>query len=146
MNSVLVLTSILPIKQKTFVFEKKDFEGDKHKLQLKMFKEIRSFLVSQIGFFSVFDEIVVYYDKGQQIVSNTLNLAFGDSGYPVLFKEKVKAEKYRLFQVADFISTIYLISAKYNLYKKLSKSESAMMDARHFKNVYLRTIRKKELK
>ena len=30
LNNILILTSILPIKQKTFVYEKKDFEGNKH--------------------------------------------------------------------------------------------------------------------
>ena len=146
LNNILILTSVLPIKQKTFVYEKKDFDGDKHKLQLRMFKDMKSFLLDYNSFFSEFDEIIVYYDGGQQIVSHTLNLAFGDTGYPVRFKEEVKPENYRLFQVADFISTIMLISAKYNKYNNLSKSELSMMDERHFKNLYLRTIKKKELK
>lgn len=111
-----------------------------------MFKEIKSFLLDHNDYFSEFDEIVIYYDRGQQIVSNTLNLAFGDTGYPVTFKEKVKPENYRLFQVADFVSTIMLMSVKYARNHKLSKSESSMMDERHFKNLYLRTIRKKGIK
>ena len=146
LNNTLVLTSILPIKQKTFVFAKKDFESDKHKLQFKMFKEIKSFLLTNIDYFSIFDEIIIYYDDGQQIVSNTLNIAFGDTGLPISFKKDVKPEKYRLFQVADFISTIYLINAKYSRYHKLSHSENSMMDERHFKNLFLRTIKKKEFR
>ncbi len=146
LNDILILTSILPIQQKTFVFEKKEFDGDKHKLQLKMFKEIKEFLISKNDFFSRFNEIVIYYDGGQRIISNTLNLAFGDTGFPIKFKEAVKPENYRLFQVADFVSTIYLIYSKFNKYKKLSKSELTIMDQRHFKNLYLRTVKKKQFK
>ena len=103
-------------------------------------------MLSNQEFFLSFDETIVYYDGGQQIVSNALAFAFGSVGFNVTFKERVKPENYRLFQVADFISTIMLISSKLNKHKKLSRNEAAFLDQRHLKNLYLRTIKKKELK
>lgn len=145
MNKILVFTSIIPITQKTFIYDKNDFEEDRHKLLGKISKDLNIFLLDHQDYLLSFDEIIVYYDGGQQIVSNALAFAFG-VGYNVAFKEKVKPEKYRLFQVADFISSIMLIYTKLNKYKKLSNIESAFMDERHLKNLYYRTIKKKEIK
>lgn len=146
LNKILVFTSIVPIYQKTFVYDKNNFNEDRYKLLHKMSIDLNSFLLSNQEFFLSFDETIVYYDDGQQIVSNALAFAFGSVGYNVTFKERVKPEDYRLFQVADFISTIILISTKLNKYKKLSKNESAFMNERHLKNLFLRTIKKKEIK
>ena len=146
LNKILIFTSVTPIKQKTFVFDKKEFDSDRHKLMQKMAKDLNTFLVSNQDYFLSFDEIIVYYDGGQQIVSNALAFAFGGVGYNVIFKERVVPANYRLFQVADFISSIMLISTKLNKYKKLSKIESVFFDERHLKNLFLRTIIKKELK
>ncbi len=146
LNKILIFTSIVPIKQKTFVYDKKDFHCDRLKLMQKMSKDLNAFLLSNQSYFLSFDEIVVYYDGGQQIVSNALAFAFGGVGYNVSFKERVVPANYRLFQVADFISTIVLISTKLNKYKKLSKIESTFVDERHLKNLFLRTIKKKEIK
>ena len=146
LNKILIFTSITPINQKTFVYDKNDFNEDRYKLLHKMSNDLNAFLLSNQEFFLSFDETIVYYDGGQQIVSNALAFAFGSVGFNVTFKERVKPENYRLFQVADFISTIMLISSKLNKHKKLSRNEAAFLDQRHLKNLYLRTIKKKELK
>ncbi len=146
LNKILIFTSIIPINQKTFVYDKNDFNEDRYKLLHRMSNDLNAFLLSNQEFFLSFDETIVYYDGGQQIVSNALAFAFGSVGFNVTFKERVKPENYRLFQVADFISTIMLISSKLNKHKKLSRNEAAFLDQRHLKNLYLRTIKKKELK
>ena len=146
LNKILIFTSITPINQKTFVYNKNDFNEDRYKLLHKMSNDLNAFLLSNQEFFLSFDETIVYYDGGQQIVSNALAFAFGSVGFNVTFKERVKPENYRLFQVADFISTLMLISSKLNKHKKLSRNEAAFLDQRHLKNLYLRTIKKKELK
>lgn len=89
LNKILIFTSIVPIKQKTFVYDKKDFHCDRLKLMQKMSKDLNAFLLSNQSYFLSFDEIVVYYDGGQQIVSNALAFAFGGVGYNVSFKERV---------------------------------------------------------
>ena len=63
----------------------------------------------------------------------------------IFLKKEVTSEKYRLFQVCDFICIISLVNAKYGRNRKLSNSELKIMDERHFKNLYLRTVRKKEM-
>ena len=145
LNSILILTSILPIRCKTFVFDKVNFNKDEKKLQLKLTSAIKEFLFSKQDFFCEFDEIIIYYDGGQQIVSKSLNDAFSETGYSYIFKKEVASEKYRLFQVCDFICFISLVNAKYGRNRKLSNSELKIMDERHFKNLYLRTVRKKEM-
>ena len=145
LNSILIFTSILPIKCKTFVFNKEIFGNDKKRFLSKLTNTIKEFLISKQDFFGKYDEIIIYYDGGQQIVSKALFNAFNETGYPFIFKHEVTSEKYRLFQVCDFICFISLVNAKYEKNRKLSNSELKMMDKRHFKNLYLRTIRKKEL-
>lgn len=146
LNKMLIFTSILPITQKTFIYNKKRFHDDKHKLLNAISKDLCFFLIEKRDYFLSFDEIIIYYDGGQQIVSKALTLAFNKEEYKVVFKQKVRPDKYRLFQVADFISTITLINAKLSTFKKMSKTESTFMNRRHLKNVYLRTINKKEFK
>ena len=91
-----------------------------------------------------FDEVKIYYDKGQLPISRLLNLCFAKLPLTVVFKEQVKPEKYRLFQTADFASTIRLYEMKMKR-KMLSKSENTFVDSLHFKKVYLSVLNKKDV-
>ena len=146
LRELLVLTTILPIKTKTIVYEKRELDFDKRKMVMKLSKDIYSFLDQYRNYFMLFDKIIVYYDKGQQVVEKALLQSFGIIGYPVEFKEGVKAESYRLFQLTDFICSISLIETKMNNHE-LSKSESRFFnDPQSFKKYYLKALAKKTLK
>ena len=71
-----------------------------------------AFLLQYNKYFSSFDLINIYYNKGQQIVYSALAQAFGISGLNVEFKAGVKNNSYRLAQVVDYITSIKLTEMK----------------------------------
>ena len=143
-QSIFVFASALPVRWKTFQYEKKLFP-DYGSLQRRMFCDLRQYLYEHEIFFSAFDEVIVYYDKGQHNLFSMLNLAFGDAPFPNSFHSDVKSDHYRLFQVADFVSTIRLLESKRRNHT-ITEFEEGFIDEWHFKNVYLRTLNRKELK
>lgn len=143
-QSIFVFASALPVRWKTFRYEKRVF-SDYSALQRKMFRDLRQYLYDHESFFSSFDETIVYYDKGQHNLFSMLNLAFGDAPFPSSFHSDVKPGHYRLFQVADFVSTIRLLESKRSNHT-ISEFEIGFIDEWHFKNVYLRTLNRKEMK
>lgn len=144
LNKVLILYSILPIKHKEFIYDKKEFDEDDAKTLARLAKDIYTFIMKYYDYFGTFDLINVYYDKGQQIVRKALAQTFGISGLPVEFKKEVKQENYRLAQVADYITSIKLTELKINS-GTISKSEERFFENRKvFKRVYLRSLKKKE--
>ena len=146
LRELLVLSTILPIKTKTIVYEKKEIDFNRRKMVMRLSKDIYSFLDQYRDFFLSFDRIVVYYDKGQQVVEKALLQSFGLIGYPVEFKDGVKAENYRLFQLTDFICSIELIETKMNNHE-LSKSEARFFnDPKSFRKYYLKALNKKRFK
>lgn len=146
LNKILILYTILPILHKEFIYNKKEFDEDDTKTLARLARDIHSFLMQHYDYFSAFDLINVYYDKGQQVVYKALAQAFGISGYPAEFKKEVKQEKYRLAQVADYITSIRLTELKMNA-GTLSKSEERFFENKKvFKRVYLRSLNKKIFK
>jgi len=88
LNSIAIFTSIVPIRQKTFIYYKKDFGQDRTKLLYRISKDLNAFLLSQQDYFRSFDESIVYYDGGQQIVSDALAFAFGGVVTMFLLKKR----------------------------------------------------------
>ena len=127
LNKILILYTILPILHKAFIYNKKEFDEDDAKTLARLARDIHSFLMQHYDYFSAFDLINVYYDKGQQVVYKALAQAFGISGYPAEFKKEAKQEKYRLAQVADYITSIRLTELKMNA-GTLSKSEERFFE------------------
>ena len=131
---------------KEFIYNKKEFDEDDAKTLARLARNTHSFLMQHYDYFSAFDLINVYYDKGQQVVYKALAQAFGISGYPAEFKKEAKQEKYRLAQVADYITSIRLTELKMNA-GTLSKSEERFFENKKvFKRVYLRSLNKKNFK
>ena len=146
LNKILILYTILPILHKEFIYNKKEFDEDDAKTLARLARGTHSFLMQHYDYFSAFDLINVYYDKGQQVVYKALAQAFGISGYPAEFKKEAKQEKYRLAQVADYITSIRLTELKMNV-GTLSKSEERFFENKKvFKRVYLRSLNKKIFK
>ncbi len=111
-------------------------------MQAKITKDIYDFLNKERMFFNNFDEIIIYYDNGQTLITKILNAAFAISGLNYQFKKQVLPDSYRLFQVADFISTIRLLEIKLNK-NELSNSELKFIDKYHLKKNYIKGINKK---
>jgi len=146
LRSFLIWSTTVPYIQKTFLYKKKELGFDKFKLLMRLSKDIHSFLIKNKNFFSSFDKIFVYYDKGQQIVDKALLQSFGIAGLDVNFKKGVKSENYRLFQLADFICSMKLIENKIEN-NELSNSEKIFFnDPRSFKKFFIKSLNRKELK
>ena len=110
----------------------------------KISKSLSTELKSHSDFFSSFDNIVVYYDNGQaeltKIISSVFNTLF--SNVEIC---KVKPADYKLFQVADLICTLELLSEK-AASNSFSKSETEFLKSpREFRKEYYRKIRTKHL-
>ena len=84
MALVTIFVKKLPIKYKAFIFDKR--ESDSYNAFLgKMNSEVRMFIHSNLSFFQSFDNIVIYYDRGQKEISDLLKATFEE-----IFKPNVK--------------------------------------------------------
>ena len=142
-QSIFVFSASLPVHWKTFRYVKKEF-ADYPSLQRRIFRDLRTYLFDHADFFSSFSKIIVYYDRGQHNLFAALNLAFGDAPFSNEFHKNVRADHYRLFQVADFVSTVRLLEAKREN-GTLTEFERGFIDDWHFKHVYLRMLNRKEI-
>lgn len=93
------------------------------------------------------DVIKVYYDCGQAPITNLLRETFKkELMQSVVFVQDVKPEKYRLFQLADLICTVYLISLKLRNKIPMTKSEFSFFGGpRAFEHNVMRRIKAKEI-
>lgn len=132
-----------PIRYKSFVFEKKQM-NDVLQLEARMAKEISSFIREHISMFQKFDNVILYYDNGQRIITRIMNtvLATELSQYEV---RKVYPKDYRLFQVADLLCTIALTQKKLES-GHLSRSEQLIFHSkRDFYKDFVKRMEKKQL-
>ena len=136
-----MFTMGLPIKYKTLIFIKKEFNNDILKLERRMIRELYGFFTENYEMFKDY-KIILYYDNGQHHITRVLNNSLAIMGLDYDFKKEVHPYSYRLFQVADFISTVRLLELKQN-YKELSKSELKFIDSKHLKKNYLKVIKKR---
>ena len=108
-----------------------------------MIRELYNFFTENYEIFKDY-KIILYYDNGQHHITRVLNDSLAITGLDYDFKKEVHPCSYRLFQVADFISTVRLLELKLN-YNELSKSELKFIDSKHLKKNYLKVINKKEI-
>ena len=129
------------IAYRCFVVEKKQL-ADEVGLQMQLTKLFSSFFRENIEHFLKYDRILVYYDYGQRELSLSIVAIFTALLGTVHFKKGTQAE-YKLFQAADLLCTMELLSLKAER-KMLSKSELLLFkSAKDLNKSYLRAMRKK---
>ena len=101
----------LKLKHKTFICNKK-FCSSKQIIRQNVELYIRQMIMDNYNYFNKFDEIVIYYDEGQDYLTKILHNAFSVSIKNYRFKEGVSQEDYRLSQCADMVCTIELINQR----------------------------------
>lgn len=144
-NKMSYFVNHLPINYLTIITNKKEAEENQFGLFGVLSKLLGRLLLSNISFFQKFDLIKIYYDNGQKQLSLLLATCFGIVCENIEFK-KVDPHKYKLFQVADYISTLELTNKKYKS-KAASKSEQYFFgNYRDFYRNYYRHILKKNIK
>ena len=130
------------IQYKTFVFEKKQFENTL-KLEGRMAKDMSLFIRSNLDFFQGFENVILYYDNGQHELNRILNAVLTTelSHYDI---RKVLPKDYKLFQAADLICTLQLLSLKRER-KELSNSELLLFhNERELNKQFIKPIMKKK--
>ncbi len=132
-----------PISYLTVVVNRKE-AVDKVSLSGKLAKTINTTISAHQDFFLNFDNIIVYYDNGQNELSAILNAVFSIRFSNVEFR-KAEPQRYRLLQAADFICTMELLRIKRDE-KRLSKSEETFFyKPQELKKTFLKSIDKKKL-
>lgn len=141
LNSFMAFASKINFTYKTFLV-KKNSEIDQFKLISLLSKQIREFFDSQVVKISEFDRVVVYYDNGQTQLTSIMASLLTDSN--IEFRRNARPSYYRLFQIADLLTTFELINKKKEE-RKNSKSEIGFFGSMHgfYKNYYKRLLKKR---
>ena len=141
-NKMMAFIRSIDVQYKCFHIEKKHIE-DSVEATGKLSKLISSFIRAHYDEFLTFDDVKIYYDNGQVEVSRLLSSVFNALLPNPIFR-KVMPTDYKLFQVADFICTMELVSLKLEN-SLFSKSEMTFFgNKRDLKQNYLKALKKKE--
>lgn len=144
LNKMLRFTMACNISYFNIVVNKNE-ANNKFKLSAKIAKELSQFIKNHFEFFLQFDNVIVYYDYGQQELGVVVNTIINTLLSNVDFRN-VSPKQYKLLQVADFICSIELLKTKkeHNL---LTKSEiSIFYKPNELKKNYIKSVEKKKFK
>lgn len=127
-------------------FEKKNYTNELDMIS-QLSKSLTSSLRRNKNYLNEFDNLIIYYDRGQSQVTKILCSVFS-TVFPdktIKFKEKVSPENYKLFQAADVVCTFELIARKIEQ-NKMSNSEKRFFKSnRDFKKNYFRVVKSKKI-
>lgn len=141
-DSLFHFVRMTDITYYTIIVEKKNLVTE-NDLSANIEKHLMRFLKENFEMLVQYERIIVYYDFGQLELAQILLSIFLKELRNVEFK-KVKPADYMLFQAADMLCTLELLSLKVEN-KSISKSELEFFDSeRNLRRVYLKVIRKKK--
>lgn len=144
MNRIITFAMSCDISFASFYVEKKQVR-DSLSLTVSLSKQLSSFVREHYPFFQSFDQVIVYYDNGQVELNKILASVFSAMLSNVEFR-KVLPAQYRLFQVADLLCTLKLISLKAER-KMLSESELQFFGSqRDMRKNYLKPVERLQFK
>lgn len=86
--------------------------SDKTNNKTELRELYQTMVTDNYEYFNKFDEIVIYYDKGQDYLTKILQKAFSTNLKNYRFKEDVCQEEYRLLQCADMVCSLELIKQR----------------------------------
>lgn len=133
-----------PIYHHTNTIDKRDIT-DKVSLCGKIAKEMRYMLTRYDTFFKHYNQIIVYYDNGQNELSATLNAVLSAHFGEVTFR-KAAPQQYRLLQVADFICTMELLKIKKQENRLTLSEQKFFYKPQELSKIFLKSIERKRLK
>ena len=140
-----VFMRALPIRYKTFVYRRSEIV-DTSAFVARLRRDLVVFLADNLSFFQSFDKVKIYYDNGQQMITEALHRAidYELSKEAVLYR-KAYPEDYRLFQVADFLCTIELTAVKFANGEPTNSDTKMFGSVQTFKRNYLKQVRRKAM-
>lgn len=142
LNSFMTFAAKVDFTYKTFIVEKnKDI--NQFKLISMLSRQIRDFLDGDTVNFSDFDKIIVYYDNGQTQLTNIMASLLTDSN--IEFRRNARPSYYRLFQIADLLTTFELINKKRETHSNSKSEISFFVSMRNFNKNYYKRLENKRL-
>ena len=144
LNKMLRFTMACDISYFNIVVNKNE-ANDKFKLSARIAKELSGFVKEHLDYFQSYDNIIVYYDYGQQELSVIINTILNTQFSHVDFRN-ASPKRYKLLQVADFICSVELLKQK-RLRNQLTKSETQFFyKPGELKKNYIKSVEKKRFK
>lgn len=141
-NKMIAFVRQIDVKYHCFFIEKRKI-SDVVDATGMLSKQISQFIREHYEEFLSFDDVKIYYDNGQVEVSKILSSVF-NALLPNLVFRKVMPTDYKLFQVADLLCSLKLVSLKMEN-NMFSKSEMMFFgNLRDLKKNYMKPLQKKE--
>lgn len=141
LNSFMAFAAKIEFSYKSFLVEKCENENQ-FKLISRLSAQIKAFLETKYDFLTDFNKIIIYYDNGQKQLTGILAALFAEQN--VEFKKNVSPSYYRLFQIADLVTTFELINKKREIGANSKSEEMFFGSMRKFnKNYFMRLIKKR---
>ena len=140
-----VLVQRLPIRYHTFAYKRKEF-SQPDELVNRMERDIADFLREHLAFFQSFEEVVVYYDNGQDIVKRALDRSMAVAlSKRAVVRRRTSMTDYRLEQAADYLCTLELAAIKYAAKEDGETYNKFFGGIGPFKKNWLKQVRRKRL-
>lgn len=141
-NKMIAFVRQIDVKYHCFFIEKRKI-SDVVDATGMLSKQISQFIREHYEEFLSFNDVKIYYDNGQVEVSKILSSVFNALLPNPVFR-KVMPTDYKLFQVADLLCSLKLVSLKMEN-NMFSKSEMMFFgNLRDLKKNYLKPLQKKE--
>lgn len=129
----------------TFDLKKREYSGEA-RIKERLNSELVTFLSAHRERFGAFDQLVVYYDNGQDMVRQVLTNAFTKVFANVDFR-KIDSGDYRLQQAADMFCTFEMLRCKEADHVPMTNSEKIFFGSRRaLRKDYLKTIERLRFK
>ena len=143
LNSFNVFVQNLPITYTTFCYRKSEADTPE-RLAARMRRDLVNFIFDRLDRFQRFEHVKIYYDGGQQVVTEALR---GAVGYALSKQATVyrrsRFRDYRLSQAADYLCAIELARIKYEHGEQTSTDVKVFGYEGTFKRNYLKQARRK---
>lgn len=139
-NAIYQFSRRISVKYKTIIIDKK-YTDNGRILRQRLSLEINNMVKEHEKYFSKFDQIVMYYDNGQEVLGTILDAIFSRyEGFEhrVDFDHKEK----RLFQVSDMLTYIDKYDYKYKNKMSFTKSEKYFFNFEEIRRI-LKELNKK---
>lgn len=134
----------LNIKHKTFIYDK-SYCNSKQTIKQNLESYIRQMITANFNYFNKFDEIVIYYDEGQNYLTKILNNTFSKNLSNYRFKNDAFPDKYRLLQCADMVCTLELIKQRKQNNEYIKAIEKFFINGNKLNKNYLKPYNDLEL-
>jgi hypothetical protein len=145
LQSFFVMLQHLPYRYRTFAYDKREFAGEED-LSVRMKRDVVNFMFENLAYLQRFDQVKIYYDNGQSVVTRALH----DAAEYALAKDAViyrvgSPKDYCLSQAADLICTLELTALKFDSGEQTSTDDRFFGTYGSFKKNYLKKIRRKRI-